>query len=405
MKKSLSMFISFMLLIVLTACGGGTATSTKAPDATSNSGSSTPAPAAVGTETIKIGGVFSASGGSSTLGKPQMDTLKMLVEEANAAGGISGKKIELYTYDDKSDQNEAVLNMKKLLEQDKVSVVVGGTISGNALAIIPLAEKAKVPLIAVAASKNINIPTKQFVFKTAQGDDLVVPRAIEYLKANNLTNIAWLNVDNSFGSSALAEFKKLAPVAGIKAVIEDVFDPTVNDAKPMLTRVKNANPQAIIIWGTTQESAVVTKNVREVGIKLPIIESHGIANSQFIDLTGEASEGVVFPAGNLLVSDQLGADNAQKKVLEQYKKQFEDKYGYAASTFGGHVWDAFEIIKKAVETAGTDPVKLRDAMENGTKDFVGVSGIFTMSADNHNGLKTDALAIIEIKAKKWTLKK
>ncbi|TCZ77758.1 ABC transporter substrate-binding protein [Paenibacillus albiflavus] len=404
MKKSLSIFISLMLLIVIAACGGGNATSSQAPAATSNSGASTPTPAG-GSETIKIGGVFSASGGSSTLGKPQMDTLKMLVDEANAAGGIGGKKIELYSYDDKSDQNEAVLNMKKLLEQDKVSVVVGGTISGNALAIIPVAEKAKVPLIAVAASKNINNPTKTYVFKTAQGDDLVVPRVIDYLKANNLTNIAWLNVDNSFGSSALEEFKSLAPAAGIKAVIEDVFEPTVNDAKPMLTRVKNANPQAIIIWGTTQESAVVTKNVRELGITLPIIESHGIANSQFIDLAGDAANGVIFPAGSLLVSGQLGDDNAQKKVLEQYKKQFEDKYGYAASTFGGHVWDAFEIIKKAVETAGTDPGKLRDAIENETKDFVGVSGIFTMSAVNHNGLKPDALSMIEIKDKKWNLKK
>lgn len=405
MKKTMSIVISCMLLIVMTACGGGTTSSSSAPATTKpDSGSSTPAPAK-GSDTIKIGGVFSSSGGSSTLGKPQMDTLKMLVDEANAAGGISGKKIELYSYDDKSDQNEAVLNMKKLLEQDKVSVIVGGTISGNALAIIPLAEKAKVPLIAVAASKKINIPTKQFIFKTAQGDDLVVPRVIEYLKANNLTNIAWLNVDNSFGSSAHEEFKNLAPAAGIKAVIEDVFEPTVNDAKPMLTRVKNANPQAIIIWGTTQESAVVTKNVRELGITLPIIESHGIANAQFIELTGDASEGVVFPAGSLLVSDQLGDDNVQKKVLENYKKQFEAKYGYAASTFGGHVWDAFEIIKKAVETAGTDPVKLRDAIENGTKDFVGISGIFTMSDKTHNGLKTDALSIIEIKGKKWTLKK
>lgn len=404
MKKSLTMVISFILLLVMTACGGGGASSTKAPDATSNTDASTP-PAATGSDTIKIGGLFSASGGSSTLGKPEMETLKMLVDEANAAGGISGMKIELFTYDDKSDQNEAVLNMKKLLEQDKVSVVIGGTISGNAMAMIPLAEKAKVPFIAMGASKNINVPTKPYVFKTAQGDDLVVPRVVNYLKDNNLTKIAWLNVDNSFGSSALEEFKEMAPAAGIETVIEDVFEPTVNDAKPMLTRVKNANPQAIIIWGTTQESAVVTKNVRELGITLPIIESHGIANSQFIELAGEAAEGVIFPAGSLLVSNQLDDSNAQKAVLEQYKKQFEDKYGYAASTFGGHTWDAFEMIKIAAAKAGTDPEKIRDALENEITDFVGVSGIFTMSPDNHNGLQPDALSMIEIKDKQWILKK
>ncbi|CAH8772616.1 ABC transporter substrate-binding protein [Paenibacillus dendritiformis] len=399
MKKSWSIFISLLLVFVLSGCGGGDA------NRTSSAGNSPSDSSAKGSDTIKIGGLFSVSGGASTLGKPQLDTLKMLVEEANASGGIGGRMIELYTYDDKSDQNEAVLNMKKLLEQDNVSVVIGGTISGNALAIIPLAEKAKVPLIAVAASKNINVPTKPFVFKTAQGDDLVVPRVIQYAKEHNLTKIAWINVDNSFGSSAHEEFKNMASEAGITIVIEDVFEPSVNDAKPMLTRVKNANPQAIIIWGTAQESAIVTKNVRELGIDLPIIESHGIANSQFIELAGDAAEGIVFPAGSLLVSSQLAEDNAQKNVLEQYKKQFEDKFGYETSTFGGHVWDAFEMIKRAAETAGTDPVALRDELESGTKDLVGVSGIFTMSANNHNGLKPDALSMIEIKDKKWILTK
>ena len=116
---------------------------------------------------------------------------------------------------------------------------------------IPLAEKSKIPFISVAASKNINKPTKKFVFKTAQGDDVVVPAVIEYLKNHQLTKVAWLSVDNSFGSSGKEEFGASSKQAGIDTVISETFEATVNDAKPMLTRVKSANPQAIVIWGTT----------------------------------------------------------------------------------------------------------------------------------------------------------
>nr|WP_226375406.1 ABC transporter substrate-binding protein [Effusibacillus dendaii] len=266
------------MVFFVTACGNNTATTSSSNNSTSQ-------------KTIRIGGVFSASGGSSPLGKPEMDTLKMMVDKANAEGGINGRKIELVAYDDKSDQNEAVLDMKKLIEQDKVVAVIGGTSSGNSLAMIPLAEKSKIPFLSLAASKNINIPTKQFVFKTAQGDDVVVPRVVEYLKTHNLMKVAWLGVDNSFGSSGKEEFDALTKQAGIQTVISETFEATVNDAKPMLTRVKNANPQAIVIWGTTQESAVVTKNVRELGIDVPIVESHGIASSKFIELVGNAANG------------------------------------------------------------------------------------------------------------------
>jgi branched-chain amino acid transport system substrate-binding protein len=269
---------------------------------------------------------------------------------------------------------------------------------------IPQAEKAKIPFISVAASKKINKPVKKYVFKTAQGDDVVIPRVVDYLKSQNLTKVAWLNVDNPYGSSGKEEFDALAKEAGIEIVSSEVFEATVNDAKPMLTRVKQKNPQAIVIWGTTQESAVVTKNIRELGIKIPIIESHGIGNKQFIQLAGQAANGVIFPVGRLLVADQVPANNKQKTVLDSYAKMFKEKYGYEPSTFGGHAWDAFEILVAAMKTAGDDPEKIREAIENGTKDFVGVTGSFTMSAEDHNGLKSDSLAIVEIKDGKWVLK-
>lgn len=395
MKKWPLVVCSLLLASSITACSGkGTETKTTSGDAKGDVKAG---------GTIKIGGVFSASGSASSLGKPEMDTVKMMADKVNAEGGINGRKLEVVAYDDKSDQNEAVIAIKKLIEQDKVAAVIGGTISGSSLAMIPQAEKSKIPFVSLAASKKVNKPVKKYVFKTAQGDDVVVPRVVDYLKANNLTKVAWLSVDNPFGSSGEEEFVELAKAAGIEIVSNEVFEATVNDAKPMLTRVKQANPQAIVIWGTAQESAIVTKNIREIGMAVPLVESHGIANKTFIQLAGPAANGVIFPAGRLLVADQVPADSKQKPILDSYTKLYNEKYNEAPSTFGGHAWDGFEILVNAMKTAGDDPEKIVTAIE-GTKDFVGTTGIFNMSAEDHNGLKSDSLAIIEIKDGKWTLK-
>ncbi|MEB3101719.1 ABC transporter substrate-binding protein [Ferviditalea candida] len=407
MKKLIVILTSVFLLVFMSACGNGNSGSKPAENsnspapAASESSKASAQPAAAAP--IKIGGLFAASGGASSLGKPEMDTVKMMVEQANANGGIGGRQLELVAYDTKGDQNEAVLDMKKLIENDKVAAVIGGTTSGECMALIPIAEKAKVPFIALGASKAINIPAKPYVFKTPQGDDIVAPRVVKYLKDHNLTKVAWLNVDNSFGSSGKEEYDKAAKAAGIETVISESFEATVNDAKPMLTRVKNANPQAIVVWGTTQESAVVTKNIRELKIDVPILESHGIANAQFIELAGKAAEGVIFPAGRLLVADKLPDDNKQKKILVDYAKNFQAKFNYPASTFGGHAWDAFEILTNAIKTAGDDPQKIRDTLENNTKDIVGTGGIFNYTKDDHNGLNADALAMIKIEMGKWVL--
>ncbi len=392
MKKWLFGLLTFVLAAALAACGNKEEASGGNSDSGDQSGE------------IKIGSIIDASGSAAPLGKPEEETIKMIIDEVNEKGGVDGKKIKLISIDSKSDQNEAVLGMKKLIEQEKVTAIIGGTISGNSLAMIPLAEKAQVPYISLAASKQVNKPDdnspRDWTYKTAQGDDVVVPKLLEYLEEEKLNKVAWLGVANSYGTSGHEEFEKLKDEYGIEAVIEEEFEATVNDAKSMLTRVKKANPQAIIVWGTAQESAVVTKNIREIGLDIPIIESHGIGTKEFIELAGDAANGVIFPAGKLLVVDELEDSDPQKEVLNQFKESYESKYNKAASTFGGHAYDAVHILVSALEEAGTDKEKLRDALEN-TEGFVGISGVFNMSADDHNGLKSDSLAMIEIKDGSW----
>ncbi|ASS98286.1 MULTISPECIES: ABC transporter substrate-binding protein [Geobacillus] len=386
MKKGMSRLLAALLLMFLAACGK-----------TATSG---------GEDEVKIGAIFSASGGAAPLGKPEMETVKMLVEQWNEQGGMDGKKIKLIAYDDKSDQNEAVLSTKKLIEQDKVTAIIGGTISGNSLAMIPQIEKAGIPYISLAASKQIVNPSdgssRHWTFKTAQGDNIVIQKLLGFLKEKGWTNVAWLNVANAYGTSGHEEFKHYAPEYGVKAVIEEEFEATVDDAKAMLTRVKKANPQAIIVWGTAQESAVVTKNIRQLGIESPIVESHGIGTKSFIDLAGEAANGVWFPAGRILVADQLPDSDPQKETLLKYKEQFEKAYGYAPTTFGGHAWDAFHLLVNAIKEGGTDKEKIRSALEN-TKKFIGISGVFHMSKDDHTGLDADSLVMVQIQDGKFVL--
>ncbi|MGE7928887.1 ABC transporter substrate-binding protein [Lysinibacillus xylanilyticus] len=393
MKKtllSLFLLVGALLLVACSSSGEGDASSTE------SSGDS-----------IKIAGIFSASGGAAALGEPEMQTLKMLVDQKNADGGINGRKIDLVTYDDKSDQNEAILSMKKALTQDQVSIVIGGTTSGNSLAMLPLAEQNQVPYISVAASKQIymneNGQARKWVFKMPQDDQQAVERILQYLKDNNLTKVAWLNVANSFGTGGHEEFVKHMGNYGVESVIEDEFEATVTDAKPLLTRVKKANPDAIIVWGTVQESAVVIKNIRELALDIPVLASHGVATNQFIEVAGDAANDVILPTGKLLIADKLEASNSQKELLIAYNEAFTAKYNKPASTFGAYAADAFSIATKAIEAKGNDSAALRDYIEQELGEYVGLTGTFNITANNHMGLSPDSFAMVRIVDGKWTL--
>lgn len=397
--KKLSLVIMLVIsTFMLYACSSSNTTSSNTKDSKStNSGP------------IKIAGIFSTSGTGAPLGTPEYETLKMMVDQTNAKGGINGHKIDLITYDEKSDQNEALMDMKKAITQDGVTAVIGGTLTGNSLAQLPLAEQYKIPYFSMAASqqvhKNQDGTERKWVFKVTQDDSEAVEKVLQYLKSKNLTKVAWLNVSNSFGTGGHDEFKKMAAKYGVTAVIEDEFEATVNDAKPMLTRVKKADPQAIIVWGTVQESSVVFKNIRELGINLPIFGSHGIGSQQLLDLAGNAANGVLFPSGKLIVADQLPNSDPQKAALLNYKKMYEDKYKKPVSLFGAHAYDSFNMLKEAIAKKGTGPSAIRDYLENDIHNFVATNAVFNNSPKNHDGQTLDSMVMVKIQNNKWTIAK
>jgi branched-chain amino acid transport system substrate-binding protein len=366
-----------------------------------------PAPAAA-QDAYRVGAIFSITGPGSSLGVPERDTAQMIETEINARGGVKGPDgkmhpLKLVIYDDASDETKAVLAAKKLIDEDRVAAIVGPTLSGTSLAILDTVQKAEVPLVSCAAAAKIVEPVaeRKWVFKTAQSDHLIVTSLAEYLKAKGLTKVGWLNVDYAFGQLGWVEFEKAAQKAGLTVVANEKFGQKDVDMTAQLTRVKAANPQAVIIWSIPPSASIATKNYADLGLTMPMFQSHGVGNKRYIELAGAAASGVMFPSGKLLVAEQLADNDAQKSVLLAYAKDFEAKYG-PRNTFGGHAWDAVQIVVKALEKAGADRAGVRNALES-TKNFVGITGVFDFSASEHNGLDRRAATMLQIVDGQWKL--
>jgi len=416
-RPSLWGIIGIVLAIVAVlasgcASPGAAPAPTAAPSPTSASapagGATTAAPAGgsvdASKEVYKIGAVFAVSGNNSPLGTPERDTAKMLEEQINAKGGINGHKIEVIAYDTQSDETTCVTSVKKLIEQDKVLAIIGPSSTGESMALIDTVEKAQIPLISCAASVTIVKPVRKWVFKTPETDSLAVATIIDYLKTKNISKIALINTSSAYGTNGKDAWNQAAGPAGIQIVATETFGDKDLDMTGQLTRIKGTDAQAVVCWGTNPGPAIVAKNMKQLQMTIPLIQSHGVANQQFITLAGDAANGVVFPAGKMLVYQTLPDSDPQKAVLSAYAKSYQDKYGKAPDTFGGYAYDAMMLVTKALEKAGPDKAKIRDANES-TQGYAGITGTFSMSAEDHNGLGRASFAMVQIVDGKWTLEK
>ena len=356
-------------------------------------------------ETVKIGSVLSITGPASFLGDPEDKTLKLYVGKINAAGGVAGKKIELIVYDDGGDANKARTFATRLVEDDNVVAMVGGSTTGTTMAMIPVFEEAKVPFISLAGAVEVVDPVRKYVFKTPHTDKMACEKIFENLKLHSLTRIAMISGTDGFGASMRAQCLKVAGNYGIQVVADETYGPRDTDMTAQLTKIKNtAGVQAVVNPGFGQGPAIVTRNYAQLGMSAtPLYESHGVASKSFIDLAGPAADGIRLPAAALLVGDKLPDTDPQKKVVVEYKQTYEASAKQPVSTFGGHAYDGLSILVEAMKRANsTDSDKVRDEIEK-TKGFVGTGGIVTMSPTDHLGLDLSAFRMLEIKGGDWTL--
>jgi branched-chain amino acid transport system substrate-binding protein len=375
---------------------------TEEPDATE------PAEQAQG-EPYRIGVFFSETGPASSLGIPERDTALMIAEQVNAAGGILGPDgvmhpLELIIEDDQSDATEAVLIVTRFIEEEGVPIIVGGTGSPASLAVIDTVTEAEVPFISNASASDIIEPVEErfWVFKTPQTNLPVSQVQADWMEAKGITRVASLGVNNAFGADSIKALNQVAEERGIEIVYEGTFEPGDTDFSAQLTQVAGSDAEALVVHATPGEGAPLTVQFRDLGMEIPVIHNHGIGNPTFIELAGDAAEGVLFPIGKLLVADALPEDDPQREVLDQYIADYSEfTDGAAPSSFGGHAWDAMQMAIMALEAVGPDPAAIREYLET-IQNFAGISGVFNLSAEDHNGIGKESLVLVEIQDGDWS---
>jgi branched-chain amino acid transport system substrate-binding protein len=351
---------------------------------------------AQGKEPLKVGAILSVTGPASFLGAPEARTLEMLVEDLNARGGVDGRKVELIVKDTGGDPAKAVSFAKQLMEEDKVFAIVGPATSGETIAIKPIVEEGKTLLLSCAAAEVIVSPVASHVFKVAPKDSFAAEMVFRRMKKMGIKRIGFLSSNTGFGKAGKDQVEKLASSHGIEIALSEVYDKAATDLTAEVTKLKAANVQAILNWSIEPAQAIVIKNVRQIGLSVPIFQSHGFANIQYAKAAGAASEGVLFPASRIVVAESLAEKHPQKAVVASYKKGYEARYKEDVSTFGGHAYDALMILVRAVKEAGLDREKVRSTIEN-MKGFVGTAGVFNFSPTDHNGLALDAFEMLTVK--------
>jgi branched-chain amino acid transport system substrate-binding protein len=347
-------------------------------------------------EPIRIGAVVSATGPASFLGEPERATLQMQADAINAAGGLLGRPVEVIVLDDETDVNKCVLAVDRLLKKENVVAVVGPTVSGNSLAVAPKVEAAKVPMVSMAAAEKIVKPVNPFVFKTAQSDRLAVARILAHAKKQGYKKLAILTVSDGYGQAGREVLKEMLPAGGFELAGDEVYGPKDTDMTAQLTKLKGAAPDAIICWGTNPGPAVVAKNRVQLGLTTPLYMSHGVASKKFIELAGEASNGLLLPAGKLTVAAQLPDADPQKAPLAAYAKAYEDRFKAPASAFGGYAYDGLMLVAQAIKDGGdASPAAIRASLEK-VAGFPGITGVFRFSPEDHNGLDETAFVMVTI---------
>ncbi len=369
-------------------------------------------PYGAGAQEYRVGVVVAITGPASSLGVPERDAALLVQKEWDARGGITGpdgKKhpVKLIIHDDESKADTTVRNVKKLIAEDKVHVVIASSQSPTSLAVVPVVQDAGVPLLSMGSSHAIVTPVKDrhWVFKTPQSNIHVAMHQVKYMKAKGFKKIASLYVNDAFGEDSRRGLAQMLGGTGIEVVYEDKFEQRDTDMTPQLTKAKASGAQALIIHAIGPSSVLITRQAKDLGLTLPLIHNHGIGTRFFIQQGGPAAEGVIFPIGKLLVAEQLPDADPQKKALLEFVRFYETPQR-PRSTFAGHAWDALQIASMALaKVAPGTPTKetwakIRDGIE-GVKNFAGTGGIFNMSAEDHVGLDERSMVLVRIEGGEW----
>jgi len=355
---------------------------------------------------IKVGGLFCLTGPAAHIGIAQKEACELIFDEANAHGGIHGKKIKLIEIDTQMNPTKALLGAKKLVEEDKVCVIIGPTTTGCGMAIKPYVNKMHVPTFMHAGSDIIiDKPPIKYVFKSPYRSSVALGKIFEYMKHHGLKTFAFLYSSDGFGRDGLRVAKKLAPKYGLKMVDSESFHRKDVDMTTQLVKANEKHPDAIIAWTIGPAGGIIAKNKKRLGMKQPLFECHGQCDPIFLKVAGDAANGVLMPATKIYVANQLPNSDPQKAKILHFVKLFKKRYGYYPGTMVAYGADAAYLVLEALKHVGCNREKIRDYLENHTYGYVGLSGIYKITPKDHNGLHISDVVMVKVVNGKWKLVK
>ncbi|AYH42113.1 ABC transporter substrate-binding protein [Azoarcus sp. DN11] len=357
---------------------------------------------------INVGVTVSATGPAASLGIPEKNTIALLPTT------IAGEKVNYIVLDDASDTTSAVKNVRKLISEDKVDVILGSTITPNSLAMIDVVAEAATPMISMAASARIVDPVddkRRWVFKTPQNDAQMSTAIVEHMTNHGVKTVAFIGFSDAYGEGWHEQFASVAEARKLKMVANERFARTDTSVTGQVLKIMAAKPDAVLIAGSGTPAALPEKALKERGFTGKVYQTHGVANNDFLRVCGKDCEGTFLPAGPVLLASQLPDGNPVKKSALEYINKYEAAHGKGSvSTFGAHGWDSGVLLAAAVPTAlkkakpGTKEFRaaLRDALE-GLKEVPAAHGIFSMSANDHLGLDQRSRVMVQIQNGAWKL--
>jgi branched-chain amino acid transport system substrate-binding protein len=355
-------------------------------------------------EPIKIGAFLSVTGPASFLGDPNKKALELYVQRLNETGGLLGRPVELIVYDDGGAADKAQSFAKRLVENDKVDVIIGGSTTATTIAGMGSVERGGPPFISLAGAVSIVEPVRKWVFKVTHTDRMAAEKVFADMKKRGLTRVALVSEDSGFGKSAREQAFIVAKAMGLEIVADETYGARDADMSAQLTKIRsNSAVQAIWVLGVGQGPIIVTKNYRQMGLTVPIYQAHSVASKEFIRLAGEAAEGLRLPVTGLVLVEKLPLNDPQRPIVIAFKTAYEKAYKSEASTFAGYGFDGVMLFADAARRAGSiDREKLREAIE-ATKGFVGTVGQVNLSATDHMGLTPASFYMVEIRNGDWKL--
>lgn len=395
LKKFYAFVLMFAFVFVLAACNGEDGEGQEASGETSGGGDDV--------EVYKIGAIYSKTGPNNPLGEPEWNTTELLVEEINAAGGINGVPLEVILADDESTQEKAAQEMNRLIHDEEVLAVLGSSGSTESLAMKGIAMEEQVPLVSAAASIQVVEPVEEstWVFKTPQNDVHAVENIYMYLEEEGIEKIGILTDSNAYGESGRQQLEAMAEEYSIEIVAKEVYNMEDADMSTQLTKINSSGAEALITWGTNPGPATIAVNMKDLGMEIPHVSSHGVANQAFIDLAQDAAEGVVIPTGRLLFPTEIPEDDPHYEIISNFYEKYTNKYDSEPTNFASYGYDNLMLVIDALEAGATDREAIRDHLENNISNWVGTTGTFNMSPHDHNGLDTDSLVMAHVKDGKW----